>query len=116
VVREPIVATSGVVVITPHSINADVLCAFLCSRLLATHIRDTSAAFAKVDFQRLTITELRRLPVPMALRSGESWSKLLRRRLAMHARYLANCQDAQRRNARLQALDSVLDDFSSWGL
>lgn len=62
----------GVFTIVPRRIDARVLAAILNSRATAAYVRQNSGSFTKVDFQRITVAELCRLPVPVtALDAGE---------------------------------------------
>lgn len=60
----PDIALHGVHTILPHGINMHVLVAILNSQMIAEHVVKTSASQLKVDFQRLTVGEFERLPIP----------------------------------------------------
>ena len=61
------IALHGVLTIVPTRVDAFALTACLASPTMAAMIRDNCAGFAKKDFQRITVTELRMLPIPTAL-------------------------------------------------
>lgn len=56
----------GVLTVVPRMIDAHVLVAILNSSAAAEYVRHNTAAFTKVDFQKITVGELRRLPIPRA--------------------------------------------------
>ena len=61
----------GVVTVVPEHANLDVLLAILNSAALANWVRARVASFMKVDFQRITLAEVRSLPLPAQV--DESW-------------------------------------------
>jgi hypothetical protein len=61
----------GVHCIFPTGIRADVLTAILNSSIIARYVRTHAGSFTKVDFQRITIGELRELPIPPAAIVGK---------------------------------------------
>lgn len=61
-----VVPLHGVLTVLPIRIDACVLIGILNSRLVAEYLRETACAFWKNDFQRVTLRELERLPVPAA--------------------------------------------------
>jgi hypothetical protein len=64
------IALHGVFTLVPAGIDAHVLAAILNSSCLAEYVRARAASFTKVDFQRITTAELRRLPIPIAALSA----------------------------------------------
>jgi hypothetical protein len=61
-----VVPLHGVLTLVPHGIHLAALIALLNSGLVAEWLRHNAAAQLKVDYQRVTATELLRLPVPVA--------------------------------------------------
>jgi Eco57I restriction-modification methylase/TaqI-like C-terminal specificity domain len=66
----------GVHTIVPKGLDPDILVAILNSGTVARYVRTHSSSFAKADFQRITIRELRDLPIPVAAISKD-WRKPL---------------------------------------
>ena len=60
----------GVITIIPKNIDSYLLLAIMNSRLSAEYVRNHSASFTKVDFQRITIGELRNFPIPVSVVNG----------------------------------------------
>jgi len=56
----------GVLTVLPQAIDARLLAAILNSESAATYVRGHAASFSKVDFQRITVQELRAMPIPIA--------------------------------------------------
>ena len=56
----------SVLAVLPERIGSEVLVAILNSRVAARYVRSHTASFSKVDFQRIKIGELRRLPIPIS--------------------------------------------------
>lgn len=54
----------GVLTVVPKRANLAVLLAFLNSSAMANWVRASVASFLKVDFQRITLAEVRSLPLP----------------------------------------------------
>ncbi len=67
IVKDHSVPLAGVYAIKPHAVRAPVLVAFLNSFCAAQVVRKSVACFAKVDFQKIVLAELREFPVPVAL-------------------------------------------------
>ena len=59
-----LIALHGVFSILPFAVNAHILTAILNSKFIAGHVRVNASSFTKVDFQRITAEELRKLPIP----------------------------------------------------
>jgi hypothetical protein len=86
----------GVITIIPHGINPHVLVAILNSGPAAAYVRRHTASFSKVDFQKITINELRGMPIPLSALSvggllskrGHKSALRVRRRLAATVRAL----------------------------
>ncbi len=66
VARDGVVPLHGVLTVIPAGIDLRVLVGILNSGRTAAFVRAHAASFSKVDFQRITVEELRRLPVPVA--------------------------------------------------
>lgn len=60
----------GVLTVVPKMISALLLVALLNSRAVARYVQQCTASFSKVDFQRITVGELKELPVPLAAVHG----------------------------------------------
>jgi hypothetical protein len=56
----------GVLTVVPFGISPNVLVAILNSAYVAEYLRSHAASFAKVDFQKVTVSELRELPIPIS--------------------------------------------------
>lgn len=80
------IAVHGVFSLVPRRISAHALAAVLNSPSVAEYVRGHAASFAKVDFQRVTTAELRRLPIPVAAMQGPRARRLAA--LARRAQYL----------------------------
>lgn len=70
VARDGCVPLHGVLLIVPEFVDAHVMAAILNSAAAAEYVRHYTASFTKVDFQKITLGELRRLPVPPAAVGG----------------------------------------------
>lgn len=88
VARDRLLALHGVHTIICRKIDPYVLAAWLTSPFLATLTRSTCAAFAKKDFQRITLAELRATPIPIAL-IGTNCTAASHRQLSLLARRYA---------------------------
>ncbi|HEV3467762.1 MAG TPA: TaqI-like C-terminal specificity domain-containing protein [Pyrinomonadaceae bacterium] len=66
VARDGYVPLHGVLTVVPELIDAHVLTAILNSAAAAEYVRHHTASFTKVDFQKITVAELRRMPIPTA--------------------------------------------------
>jgi hypothetical protein len=64
VANDAVVPLHGVLTLKPRGIEPCALVAILNSGPVAKHVRTHAASFAKVDFQKITTTELRELPIP----------------------------------------------------
>jgi len=64
VANEKLLPLHGVHAVLPQAVGGDVLAAILNSTVVAEHVRTHSGSFAKADFQRITLGELRELPIP----------------------------------------------------
>jgi TaqI-like C-terminal specificity domain/Eco57I restriction-modification methylase len=66
VMNKRLLPVHGVHTIVPKGVDPDILVAILNSTTVGQYVRTHSGSFAKVDFQRITIHELRDLPIPVA--------------------------------------------------
>jgi TaqI-like C-terminal specificity domain/Eco57I restriction-modification methylase len=66
IARDGVVPLHGVLTIVPRLINPYVLTAILNSKGAAAYVRSSAASFSKVDFQKITIGELKSMPIPIA--------------------------------------------------
>lgn len=83
-------ALHGVHTIICSRIDPYVLAAWLMSPFIATLTRATCAAFAKKDFQRITLAELKAFPIPAALVGTNGPASANRRISVMARRYARN--------------------------
>jgi len=67
IVNNGCIPVSGVITIVPKLIDIDMLTAFLNSSKAAEYVRLHTASFSKIDFQKITLSELRQMPVPFSL-------------------------------------------------
>lgn len=70
----------GVITIIPNSIDPYILTAILNSDIARRYVRKHTGSFLKVDFQKVTIRELRQLPIPITLLNSKQ-----RKALAVNA-------------------------------
>ncbi len=64
--RDGFVPLHGVLTVLPGRIDPRILVGILNSGTAAAYVRAHTASFSKVDFQRITVEELRQMPVPAA--------------------------------------------------
>ncbi|HEV2805380.1 MAG TPA: N-6 DNA methylase [Chthoniobacterales bacterium] len=113
VAKNGVVPLHGVLTLLPNAIDAHVLTAILNSNTLARHVRERVASFSKVDFQKITIAELRQMPIPVAAldvaanaalgsRRPTSCERALRRQLIKKVRSLLLAKPHE-----LQVIDEV---------
>lgn len=62
-----VVPLHSVLTVAPYGINVLRLTALLNSTIVAQYVRNNTASFTKVDFQKITIHELAEIPVPQTL-------------------------------------------------
>jgi hypothetical protein len=120
VARDGFVPLHGVLTIIPKGINANVLTGILNSATTAEYVLRHAASMSKVDFQRVTIAELRLMPVPVASLNSRHRSLLglnppttteasLRQRLLTLVRKLSNgAADETTTENRRAELDMVV--------
>jgi hypothetical protein len=65
------VARYGVFTVVCDQVSPDILCAILNSTVVARYVRFSCASYHKESFGRITIGDLRELPIPVALLSPE---------------------------------------------
>jgi hypothetical protein len=101
-----VLALHGVHTIVCHAIDPYVLATWLTNPVVASWIRARSAAFLKKDFQRITLAEIRAIPIPSALlkRDGRGIRGKLQELAARCAR---NPTDAT-----LRRLQSIVASFA----
>jgi hypothetical protein len=63
--RDGFIPLHGVLTVVPTRVDAHVLVGILNSTKAAEYVRVHAASFSKVDFQRITVGELRQMPVPI---------------------------------------------------
>lgn len=66
IARKDHIPLHGVLTVIPKMIGISPLVCILNSTIAAAYVRSNTASFSKVDFQRITIGELRSLPIPIA--------------------------------------------------
>jgi hypothetical protein len=64
--RDGFIPLHGVITILPNLISVGMLTGILNSATTAEYVRRHAASMSKVDFQRITISELRLMPIPVA--------------------------------------------------
>lgn len=64
--RDGFIPLHGVLTIVPKTIDAHALVGILNSTAAAEYVRMHTASFSKVDFQKITVGELRKMPIPIA--------------------------------------------------
>ena len=67
---------AGVHTVVPRDIDPLVLVAVMNSRVAAEYVRCHTASFTKVDFQKITVQELRQMPIPVAALNAHSRRRL----------------------------------------
>ena len=121
--RDGFVPLHGVLTIVPNFIDIGVLACILNSTTAAEYVRHNTASFMKVDFQAITLGELRRMPIPHAAIKAEHRGKLglasaskraiaLQRRLSAIAREhsrLASPDGARAQRLRAEADAAVAE-------
>lgn len=63
VAKDGFIPLHGVLTVVPKMINVEVLVGILSSKIAADYVRAHTASFLKVDFQKITVTELRHMPI-----------------------------------------------------
>jgi hypothetical protein len=66
IAQNGIVPLHGVLTLVPEAIDPHILTAILNSQSAARYVRNATASFSKVDFQKITVAELQRMPIPLA--------------------------------------------------
>jgi hypothetical protein len=64
--RDGLIPLKGVLTVAPRGIGVYTLLGILNSMVAAHYVRQHGSSFSKVDFQRITIGELKLLPIPIA--------------------------------------------------
>jgi hypothetical protein len=64
VARNGSIPLHGVLTVIPKNVDPYVLVAILNSTVAANYVKMHAASFSKVDFQKITVNELRKLPIP----------------------------------------------------
>lgn len=67
VARDGFIPLHGVLTVVPTRVDPRVLVAILNSAKAAEYVQAHASSFSKVDFQRITVGELRRMPVPASI-------------------------------------------------
>jgi Eco57I restriction-modification methylase/TaqI-like C-terminal specificity domain len=128
VARDGFVPLRGVLTVVPKMINVYALVGILNSTIAANYVCRHAASFSKVDFQKVTVGELRRMPIPIAALSVGHRSKLgqpasterellLRQRLIVVARKLSDATvirkpKAERLIAEVNTVVSAMSDLA----
>ena len=121
----------GVLTVVPKMIDPHVLVAILNSKVAAEYVSRHTASFSKVDFQKITVSELRQMPIPLAALNPSFRSKMgladatgieiaLCRKLATLSRALSrmaqsNSRAFQRISAEINEIVSTMYTLISGG-
>lgn len=104
--RDGFVPLHGVLTIVPKFVDIGVLVCILNSATAAEYVRHNTASFTKVDFQKITLGELRRMPIPHAAIKTEHRSQFGLAAASRHATALQRRLSAiARAQSRLTAPD-----------
>jgi hypothetical protein len=74
--RDGFMPLHGVLTVVPEFVDIGVLTCILNSTNAAEYVRHNTASFTKVDFQKITLGELRRMPIPRVAIKAEHRSRL----------------------------------------
>ncbi len=66
IAKDGFIPLHGVLTVVPKMIDITTLVCILNSKMVAKYVRTHTTSFSKVDFQKITISELRQLPIPIA--------------------------------------------------
>jgi N-6 DNA Methylase/TaqI-like C-terminal specificity domain len=66
VARDGFIPLRGVLTVVPRMINVNALVGILNSAVAADYVSKHTASFSKVDFQKIVVSELRHMPIPIA--------------------------------------------------
>jgi len=128
VARDGFIPMRGVLTVVPTRINMYALVGILNSAVATEYVSKHTASFSKVDFQKIIVSELRQMPIPIAAVSPGHRATLglppsterelsLHRRLITLARNLShatpnNNSKTQRLFAEMNAVISAMSDSS----
>jgi hypothetical protein len=124
IARDGFVPLHGVLTIVPIRIDPRVLVGILNSRKAAEYVKTHAASFSKVDFQRITVGELRQMPVPISALDAAARSDLglcppSPRELALRNELFAIVEDLANENGselevnRFEHLETVIANLFS---
>jgi hypothetical protein len=66
IAKRGVVPLKSVLTVVPEHIDAHLITAILNSQIAADYVRANTVSFSKIDFQKITIGELRKLAIPIA--------------------------------------------------
>jgi hypothetical protein len=94
VARDGFIPLRGVLTVVPRMINVYALVGILNSAVAADYVSKHTASFSKVDFQKIIVSELRNMPIPIAAvnpghRSTLGLPASTQRELSLHRRLIA---------------------------
>jgi hypothetical protein len=94
VARDGFIPLRGVLTVVPKMINIYALVGILNSAVAAEYVSKHTASFSKVDFQKIIVSELRQMPIPIAAvnpghRSTLGMPASTERELSLHRRLIA---------------------------
>ncbi|MEK6324374.1 MAG: N-6 DNA methylase [Acidobacteriota bacterium] len=94
VARDGFIPLRGVLTVVPRMINVYALVGILNSAVAADYVSKHTASFSKVDFQKIIVSELRHMPIPIAAvnpghRSTLGLPASTERELSLHRRLIA---------------------------
>lgn len=128
VARDGFIPLRGVLTVIPRMINVYALVGILNSAATAEYVSKHTASFSKVDFQKIIVSELRQMPIPIAAVNPGHRATLglppsterelsLHRRLITLARNLShatpiNNSKTQKLFAEMNAVISAMSDLS----
>jgi hypothetical protein len=113
VARNGYIPLHGVLAVVPKLIDAYTLVGILNSTEAAEYVRTHAASFTKVDFQKITVNELRQMPIPIVFiepthRAALGLSPTTEQEVSLYERLITMAQ-------RLSQIAS-LDDSEAQGL
>lgn len=121
IARDGVVPLHGVLTVIPEAIDVYALVGILNSKVTARYVRRYSSSFTKVDYQKITVSELERLPIPfmavspayrsaLALDTPSRQESLLYKQLTATARKLSssNMLNEALKQRLHQKLDTIL--------
>jgi restriction endonuclease TaqI-like protein/N-6 DNA methylase len=126
VAKDGFIPLRGVLTVVPRLINVYALVGVLNSAVAADYVSKHTASFSKVDFQKIIVSELRHMPIPIAAINPRHRSRLglpasTERELSLHRRLIAlarklsqvatiNNSKREKLFAEINAVVSVMSD------